>query len=125
MKVFRDRRGALLLIILFAFGLLAVGCGDGDDGGAPKNISGTWEGTWTGPEGTGDMTITMQQTGKSVAGSFSVMLQGQVVESGTFSGTYENGVLVIANPDRDTVHFVGNTASAQFADGSSFTAQRA
>jgi len=126
MKVFGSRE-LMSLLALFSLTLLVTGCGDGDGdskGAAPQNISGVWKGTWTSQEGTGLITVTTQQSGKDVAGSFSVEAEGRVVESGTFSGTYENGVLLIAGPEGDSVHFQGNTAWAQFADGSSMTIER-
>ena len=126
MKVFRHRE-VMSLLALFSLTLLVTGCGDGDGdskAAAPQNISGVWKGTWTSQEGTGHITVTTQQSGKDVAGSFSVEAEGRVVESGTFSGTYENGVLLIAGPEGDTVHFQGNTAWAQFADGFSMTIER-
>jgi hypothetical protein len=126
MKVFRHRQ-AMLLLALFSLTLLVTGCGDGDGdskGAAPKDISGVWHGTWTSQEGTAHITVTTEQSGKDVAGSFSIEAEGRVVETGTFSGTYENGVLLIAGPEGDSVHFQGNTAWAQFADGSAMTIER-
>ena len=127
MKVFR-RREVILLLAVFALSLITFGCGGGDGdskGAAPTNISGVWEGPFTSETGEpGRITVMMEQTGKNIAGTFSIEAGGRVWESGTFSGTYENGVLVIADPERNTVHFQGNAASAVFADGSSFTVQK-
>lgn len=122
MKVFRDRRAALLLITLFALGLFAFGCGGGDDGDAPQDITGYWEGTWQGPDGTAAVEVWAKQTGTYAYG---VTTFNEVYPVG-WEGTYQNGVLTYQDTEGGygTIHFRGDTASGQANDGSTFTIHR-
>jgi hypothetical protein len=55
------------------------------------DLSGTWRGTWTGDDGTGEATLTLTQTGTTVNGTAAITgdecLSGGSV-TGTVSGTH-------------------------------------
>ena len=124
-----------LILIAFVLTFVAVGCGDDDGKAAPADISGVWQGPYTTPQEAGTLTLSIQQQGSSVTGTYQAVYagaEGEGVSDGTVSGTYANGVATITLSGEGggitaTVSFSGNTASgtATMEDGElTFTLQK-
>ncbi|HRT06713.1 MAG TPA: hypothetical protein P5204_13545 [Kiritimatiellia bacterium] len=108
------RIGRWCLALLGAAVLLGMtGCDDLEDDDPPDNVSGAWVTTISGTSPTSGPfsyrgTMTINQNGQTIAGSYTYR-EGQTF---SFSGTYDDGLLVAVDSDNWTmrIEFEENSA---------------
>jgi tetratricopeptide (TPR) repeat protein len=111
--------------VAVAGGVALAGAGGGSSGGdepssssssspaAVTGLTGDWKGTWTGPDGPGEATLSLTQTESAVSGTASIT-GTQCLTSGSVTGTVagaEVNLTIQAGPEIVTVNATADTAA--------------